>query len=355
MSVRAVQSSVAVKNIFHLYNKKLIMGTLKRTLPQSKAQKRTYAAIILASIAIISIQTIQQTMAFSPSSKNYLTTKSELTIGTSSNNKNTELTKRTKRVSNFATTLHAASSSSAILTEATTKNSIASNLAVSLDRPLLSPVEYTYRAPSASRSVWSSFLAVLVSDVFKTALVAFILALGVNYFRHFFNNGTVVAGGGGGGAATAAGGGSEGGVGDDHESLLSKLSTLTKERIINPIQALLDKSPASSKNTKKSQEAYTTPMPFDGDGGWGKCTLRSKKNVGVSFTVYEFALPKSYYTVPLALGQALEFCCLSSNDDICTGSFYPYDVGGDGTGVVRVVLPNEAADDEGNAKFVSYY
>ena len=118
-------------------------------------------------------------------------------------------------------------------------------------------------------------------------------------------------------------------------------------------------------------------MPFEGDGGWGKCTLRSKKVLGSSssstsgsssssssqtssssFTVYEFALPESYYTIPLTLGQQLEFCCLSSKDDICTGSFYPLD-GGDGdgghtnAGVVRVVLPNDKMADEGNSKFVS--
>ena len=108
-------------------------------------------------------------------------------------------------------------------------------------------------------------------------------------------------------------------------------------------------------------------MPFEGDGGWGKCTLRSKNPIAAStgsspsFTVYEFALPESYYTMPLALGQQLEFCCLSSSDDICTGSFYPYNKGGEGedgtkgatAGVVRVVLPNDREGDEGSSKFVS--
>jgi hypothetical protein len=81
-----------------------------------------------------------------------------------------------------------------------------------------------------------------------------------------------------------------------------------------------------------------------------------------SFTIYEFALPESYYTIPLTLGQQLDFCCLSSNDDICTGSFYPLDIGGGGSGggdghgesgVVRVVVPNDKLADEGNSKFVS--
>ena len=99
-------------------------------------------------------------------------------------------------------------------------------------------------------------------------------------------------------------------------------------------------------------------MPFTGDGGWGKATFLSKKHIGNSYTIYEFALPKSYYKVPLALGQTLEFCCLSSNDDICTGSFYLYDGDtygkGGSVGVARVVLPNDKVADEGNAQFVSH-
>ena len=95
-------------------------------------------------------------------------------------------------------------------------------------------------------------------------------------------------------------------------------------------------------------------MPFEGDGGWGKCTLRSKRSIS-SYTIYEFALPESYYTVPLVLGQQLDFCCLSPTDDICTGSFYLYhnDDGTRDTGVVRVVLPNDKEMDEGSSKFVS--
>ena len=62
---------------------------------------------------------------------------------------------------------------------------------------------------------------------------------------------------------------------------------------------------------------------------------------------------------------------MSSNDDICTGSFYPFDGGGDNTnnigdgigghntnhsaGVVRVVIPNDTSSDEGNSKFVSFH
>jgi hypothetical protein len=105
--------------------------------------------------------------------------------------------------------------------------------------------------------------------------------------------------------------------------------------------------------------ARSTPMPFEGDGGWGKCTLRTKNKIGSKFTVYEFALPKSEYSLPLALGQQLDFCCLSLEDNVVTGSFYPYDVNHGERGVVRVVVPNKDANGNaalvglGSSKFVS--
>lgn len=70
--------------------------------------------------------------------------------------------------------------------------------------------------------------------------------------------------------------------------------------------------------------------------------------------MYEFALPKSDYSLPLQLGQQLDFCCLGSGDEICTGSFYPYEMessGGSGSkGGVKIVVPNK--DAEGNAALV---
>jgi hypothetical protein len=103
-------------------------------------------------------------------------------------------------------------------------------------------------------------------------------------------------------------------------------------------------------SSKSKRVQRSTPMPFDGDGGWGKCTLRSKKKIGSKFTVYEFALPKSEYSLPLGLGQQLDFCCLGMDDNVVTGSFYPYDTNDGEKGVVRVVVPNK--DAKGNAALV---
>lgn len=246
--------------------------------------------------------------------------------------------------SNAASNAASTAASAAAAAAASVAPVASSNLAVSLDRPLLSPVEYTYRAPS-SRGVWSSFLTVLLSDVFKTALVAFLLAVGVSLVPRLLS--TVTAGGG-------SSGGSGGG---------NPVSAFVSDRIVTPVREALRRRginlPGGSGGTSGSSSSYSAPMPFEGDGGWGKCALRSKKPIGMSFTLYEFALPESYYTVPLALGQQLDFCCLSSSDDICTGSFYPHEVGGGGgggssAGVVRVVLPNDKVADEGNSKFVSF-
>jgi hypothetical protein len=196
----------------------------------------------------------------------------------------------------------------------------------------------------------------------KTALIATLLAIAVSYLPK------LVFASSSGTAAGYRNNNILSPVVDIFDSIYQRVKTVTTTIL----------SRGSTTMSKKKKTSYTTPMPFEGDGGWGKCTLRSKKVLGSSssstsgssssssssqtssssFTVYEFALPESYYTIPLTLGQQLEFCCLSSNDDICTGSFYPLD-GGDGdgghtnAGVVRVVLPNDKMADEGNSKFVS--
>lgn len=208
-----------------------------------------------------------------------------------------------------------------------------SNLAVSIDKPLLTPTEFGYRSSSPT-NVWRPFLTVLLSDVFKTAIVAFLIAAGVTLLSKCFT-----------GAATASGG----------SNIVSNIATKLKQ-----FAGVITKSTRTNKPVDR-----TVPMPFEGDGGWGKCTIRSKKKVGTSpFTVYEFALPKPEYNIPLALGQQLDFCCLSSDDDICTGNFYPYEVGNESgdsqRGVVRIVVPESDSVEEnaaqvgmGNSKFVS--
>ena len=207
-----------------------------------------------------------------------------------------------------------------------------SNLAVSIDKPLLTPIEYGYRSTSPT-NIWRSFLAVFLSDVFKTAIVAFLIAAGVTLLSKCLTGGAV-------------------------SGVISK--------VYNNMSTTLKKFTAAiTKSSRAKPVDRPVPMPFEGDGGWGKCTLRSKRKVGTSpFTVFEFALPKPEYNIPLALGQQVDFCCLSSDDDICMGSFYPYEVGNESggvqRGVLKVVVPesdsvekNAAQVGMGNSKFVS--
>ncbi|KAL9178985.1 hypothetical protein ACHAXT_011958 [Thalassiosira profunda] len=296
---------------------------MRRPAPQTPRAAGGRIPLIVTLTIIVASQ-MCQTTAFSPSSlrTNGLVHATTSRSGSPDKKSATsDLARRTARVSNFALSAQAAA--------AVTSTASPSNLAVSLDRPLLSPVEYAYRPPS-SKGVWSSFLAVLVSDVFETALVAFLLAAGVACVPKLMSK------------VKATAGGYEGEEASEKWSLTSLAS-----KLMSSVQSLLPTRQADAT------EAYSEPMPFDGDGGWGKCTLRSKKSVA-SFTVYEFALPEAYYTVPLALGQQLDFCCLSATDDICTGSFYLHHDGNTAqeAGVVRVVVPNDKEMDEGGAQFM---
>jgi hypothetical protein len=166
------------------------------------------------------------------------------------------------------------------------------------------------------------------------------------------------------------------------------------------IVTTISKKKSSKYSSSSSSSSYSVPMPFTGDGNWNKCTLSSRTpgtSVGSTYSIYEFTLPETYYTLSLGLGQQLEFCCLGPNDEICTGSFYLYDGSSCGsgsssttnalsvdgnndddeqrkkkmkkkksnkhsgsdmtatTGVVRIVLSNDKMVDEGNSMFVSFF
>ena len=312
-----------------------------------------------------------------------------------------------------------ATSTSAIIENSATTTTVMSNLAVALDRPLLSPVEFGYRNPSTGRTAaawWiSSFMSVLVSDIFKTACVAFIVAAGVSLLPRLMatrdttttNDGENVMS-----IRDSEGGMSYTPAASSSSSLQSTIRQLTNKatKIINGLQQMATTTTTSYTKKKKnrksssSSSSYSVPMPFNGDGNWNKCTLSSRiipvsSGVGRStYSIYEFALPETYYTLSLGLGQQLEFCCLGPNDEICTGSFYLYDGssgcataasasarttslsldgddderkknmktksnkrGGGGdtttttTGVVRIVLSNDKLADEGNSMFVSFF
>ena len=352
---------------------------------------------------------------------------------------NNSVSRSSSKLSAAAAARSSIATSSAIIENSAT----VSNLAVALDRPLLSPVEFSYRNPSTGRTAaawWiSSFMSVLVSDIFKTACVAFIVAAGVSLLPRLiaardtttttgttrknsmgegegrvgnvdYAHGTTAAAYSDDGENVMSIHDGEGGMSytpaasSSSSSLQSTIRQLTKKatKIIDGLQqmAITTTSNAKKKNRKSSSSSsssYSVPMPFNGDGNWNKCTLSSRipgssVDSQSTYSIYEFTLPETYYTLSLGLGQQLEFCCLGPNDEICTGSFYLYDGscgcgttasasttlsldgddderkknmktksnkrgGGDTTtttGVVRIVISNDKLADEGNSMFVSF-
>jgi hypothetical protein len=137
-------------------------------------------------------------------------------------------------------------------------------------------------------------LAVLVSDVFKTACVAFLIAFIITF--------------------------------------ATKSSKQMQKSFRSFVNALNHMSRLARGKVKRFAERFQTetkgiPMVFEGTGeeGWGVCTLASTKSLGRSqFTEYEFKLPKEDYILQLALGQQVTLCCLDSADNVAKRNYFVY-------------------------------
>jgi len=171
-----------------------------------------------------------------------------------------------------------------------------SNLAVRLDEPLLSPA--AYRRPS-SVAVFKYILSVFLSDAFKFAVVAFLIAFVTSILARS--------------ELTAP------------KNLLSKAggSVASVFRWVRaPFLRLAD-----GIASKRAVAAIGPPVPmtFDGDGGWGVCTYLGAEPVGGSgYVKHEFGLPSKDNVLPLTLGQHIALCCLDNDDNVVQGEFYPY-------------------------------
>jgi hypothetical protein len=152
-----------------------------------------------------------------------------------------------------------------------------------------------------------SILGVLVSDVFKTACVAFLIAFFI--------------------------------------TVASKSST----QLLKALQPVLNaythvtrlvKGKVTLFTDRFDQEVVGSPMTFEGEGedGWGVCTLSSVKRLGRSqYTEYEFKLPRQDHVLQLALGQQLTLCCLDSADNVAKKNYYVY--------------PKDSKKSKGNGQF----
>jgi len=143
--------------------------------------------------------------------------------------------------------------------------------------------------------MWRSILTVLLSDAFKTGLMAFTIAFAL--------------------------------------SVVSKSSLSTKLSFNGWIQSathfykLLRGRATRIADKFRVQEAKGVPMTFDETDpetqGWGVCTLEGKKNIGRSrYVQYDFSLPREDNTLNLSLGQQLTLCCLDEKNNVSKGDFY---------------------------------
>lgn len=161
------------------------------------------------------------------------------------------------------------------------------NLPIRIDQPLLSP-EFSRRSTSA---VWSSLLTMFISDAFKTACLAFIIAFGISFVSKYVKS-------------------------------ASKLP-LPLRIAINNYKIARGKVLIFLERFKEKVEGE--PVEFDPliSDGWGVCTLTSKSKVGRSnFVKYDFSLPKANHILNLALGQQISLCCLDKSENVSKGDFY---------------------------------
>ena len=176
------------------------------------------------------------------------------------------------------------------------------NLAVTLDKPIFPYYSSTESRLShlLSSGFWRGFLTILLSDAFKTAVLAFFLALTLSLFARS--------------PASITSQSMNQNIKDNFK--------LAKGKVIRFMSMF--KSIFGVFTSKRTQG---TPLVFDkdddGQGGWGVASLLSKKKLGeTSYVQYDFQLPLPENTLPLALGQQLDLCCLSNDNQVTKGAFY---------------------------------
>jgi len=92
------------------------------------------------------------------------------------------------------------------------------------------------------------------------------------------------------------------------------------------------------------REKEGIPMPFELEGGWGLANLINKEPKGSSFVEYEFGLADKDYVLPLVLGQQLTLCCLDDANDVAQGDFFTF--GKTTKGGFKIVCPRDNKDFE---------
>lgn len=175
-----------------------------------------------------------------------------------------------------------------------------SNLAVNLDQPLLPRASFQ---ASKTRMI-QALLALVVSDAFKVAALAFMFAFVLSL------------------AAKSS-------KLPSSESARSVLRSI-RTNLLTGTSTFLKK--VNGRTSRIAEKLFKrgdrgVPLTFDDstNEGWGVCTLHSKRRLGKSsFIKYDFDLPRKDNVLPLQLGQQLSLCCLDSGRNVAKADFYPY-------------------------------
>lgn len=156
------------------------------------------------------------------------------------------------------------------------------DLAVRLDQPILS------KKKSCNFMIKSLF-SVLVSDVFKTACLAFLIAFCVTFISKY-------------------------------SEMISRLLKPFFSSIVDQLKLI--RGVVSRVADTFEKETDDIPMVFAGEDGWDVCTFVGKQSLGRSqFELYEFKLPKPENTLPLTLGQKITLCCLDDENNVAKRNF----------------------------------
>lgn len=211
------------------------------------------------------------------------------------------------------------------------------DIAVRLDTPLISPS--TFKRPTTLAAL-KCFSSIVISDMVKIAIVAFVLALSMSVLSRV-KSGVPVS--------SLPGG-------EKLKALLDAVSFPFRKAAAAVAywyrwarsHMLLAADRVASGGVAAAATGPAVPMKFDGEGGWGVCTLQSKESVGrSSYMKYEFTLPRNDNVLPLSLGQQITMCCLDNDDSVVQGDFFPYSPRKE-RGKVSILLP-EGSDAEENA------
>lgn len=173
-----------------------------------------------------------------------------------------------------------------------------SNLAVRLDEPLLSPALNRRPPPMA---MFKYLLSVFLSDAFKFAVVAFLIAFVTSIVARSDPDLSAPKG-----LLDKAGGG------------VASLFRWIRAPFLRMANGVAARRAAAAAGP-------AVPMTFEGEGGWGVCTYQGGEAVGKSgYVRHDFSLPDSDNVLPLTLGQHVALCCLDNSDNVVQAEFYPY-------------------------------